>query len=161
MTIQDQITAAAQKYGIDPNLALAVAKTESSLNPNAISSAGAVGVMQLMGSSFPGVNIYDTSTNIDTGVSYLSQLLNQYNGNVNMALAAYNTGPGTVSNYGITTAGQSYIDKVMAWFNLGGGGGALPSDTTSGITAAGVDLSSPLILVGIGIIGAWALSKLL
>lgn len=131
MTIQDQITASANKYGVDPNLAISVAKAESSLNPNEVSSAGAVGVMQLMPTSFPGQNIYDPNTNIDLGVGYLAQLLNRYNGNTTLALAAYNAGPGNVDKYGGVppfAETQSYIDKVLGWANLGSA-----SSTTSTI----------------------------
>jgi soluble lytic murein transglycosylase-like protein len=109
------IVAAANKYGVDPNLALAVAQTESSLNPSAVSSVGAVGLFQLMPSSFPGVNIEDTHTNIDTGVGYLAHLLNQYNGNTSLALAAYNAGPGNVSKYGGIppfTETQNYVATI-------------------------------------------------
>jgi soluble lytic murein transglycosylase-like protein len=109
------IVAAANKAGVNPNLALAVAQTESSMNPSAVSSAGAVGLFQLMPSSFPGVNIGDTQTNIDTGVSYLAQLLNQYNGNTSLALAAYNAGPGNVAKYGGVppfSETQNYIASV-------------------------------------------------
>ena len=69
------IVSAANSYGVDPNLALAVAQTESSMNPNAVSSAGAVGLFPIMPSSFPGVNINDPLTNIDTGVGYLSSVV--------------------------------------------------------------------------------------
>ena len=120
------IVSAANSYGVDPNLALAVAQTESSMNPNAVSSAGAVGLFQLMPSSFPGVNINDVQTNIDTGVSYLAQLLNQYGGDTTLALAAYNAGPGNVSKYGGVppfSETQNYISEVL---NLFGNPSLLP-----------------------------------
>ena len=79
------VIAAANQAGIDPNLALAVMQTESSGNPNAVSPVGAVGLFQLMPSSFPGVNINDPITNIDTGVNYLASLLNQYGGDTELS----------------------------------------------------------------------------
>lgn len=101
-TVQDQIISSANSYGIDPNLALAVAKQESGFNQNAVSSAGAIGVFQLMPATAAGlgVNPNDLSSNIDGGVKYLSQLLGQYNGDTSLALAAYNAGPGNVAKYG-------------------------------------------------------------
>lgn len=160
MSMQDLITSAAQRYGVDPNLALSVAKAESGLDPNAVSSKGAVGIMQLMPSSFPGVNIADPATNIDTGVGYLAQMMQRY-GDVNLALAAYNAGPGNVDKYGGVppfTETQNYVDKVLAWFGAMGGssgsGGA--SDITSGDSAAvdttqGFDWNNTALVVGLGL----------
>ena len=130
------IVSAANSYGVDPNLALAVAQTESSMNPSAVSSAGAVGLFQLMPSSFPGVNINDIQTNIDTGVSYLAQLLNQYGGDTTLALAAYNAGPGNVSKYGGVppfSETQNYISEVL---NLFGNPSLLPHRRIPPVTEA-------------------------
>jgi hypothetical protein len=147
------IIAAAQKAGIDPNLALAVAQTESSMNPSAISSAGAIGLFQLMPSSFPGGNINDPLTNIDLGVNYLSSLLDQYGGDVTLALAAYNAGSGNVAKYGGVppfAETQNYVAKIIGLLGLS------PSDSVSldGNSSSGsVDLSMVAIVAGVGIAG--------
>lgn len=106
---------ASEKYGVDYNLLRAIGLTESSYNPNAVSSAGAVGIMQLMPSTAKayGVsNSYDPAQNINGAAQLLADLSRQYNGDTSKVLAAYNTGSGTVSKYGITSAGQKYINAV-------------------------------------------------
>jgi soluble lytic murein transglycosylase-like protein len=97
-SVQALIIAAAQAQGVDPSLALEVASAESNYNQNAVSSAGAIGVMQLRPSTAAqlGVNPYDLQQNIQGGVAYLRQLLSQF-GDPTAAVAAYNCGPGCVS----------------------------------------------------------------
>lgn len=118
--IQKMIHFAANKYGIDPKLAMAVAKTESDLSPNAVSSAGAVGVMQLMPETARDLgvhNINDPRENIDAGVCYLKKLLTTFNGDTVKAVAAYNAGPGAVQQYsGVPpySETQAYVAKVMS-----------------------------------------------
>jgi len=100
-SIQEQIITAAESKGLDPALALAVANQESAFNPNAKSPVGAIGLFQLMPETAKGLGVdpYNVSDNILGGVTYLTQMLARFGGNVSLALAAYNAGPGAVSKY--------------------------------------------------------------
>ena len=110
---------AAVKYNVDPKLALGVAAAESNFNPDAVSSVGATGVMQLMPETAAGLgvkNIRDPQENIDGGVRYLKQLLATFNGDPRKAVAAYNAGPEAVKRYGGVppyAETQNYVDKVL------------------------------------------------
>ena len=99
----DIIQEAAAEYDMDPNLIHAVMQAESAFHPYAVSRAGAEGLMQLMPelSDEIGVNdAFDPRENIMGGARYLKRLLDHYDGNIDLALASYNAGPGNVERYG-------------------------------------------------------------
>ena len=93
--LEEYFKEASETYGVDINLLKAIARQESNFNPSATSSAGAMGVMQLMPSTAKGLgvtNAYDAQENIMGGAKLMAQNLKKYNGDVSLALAAYNAG---------------------------------------------------------------------
>jgi hypothetical protein len=112
----DLFTQAGTRYGVSPALLAAVAKTESGFNSSAVSSSGAVGLMQFMPATAKGLGVdaTDPASSIDGAARYLSSLTERF-GSTPLALAAYNAGPGTVQRYGgIPPYGEttSYVQKV-------------------------------------------------
>lgn len=134
-TIYDgYFAAASEKYGVDYDLLRAVAKTESGFNRNAVSSAGAVGIMQLMPGTAAAYGVTDSKNaaqNIDAGAHYLSDMLKRFDGDTDKALAAYNRGASDVQKNG-TEKAAGYISKVKS--NMGGGSRA---DVSGGMTGGG------------------------
>ncbi len=114
---------AASKYRLEPQLIHAVIKTESNGNYRAVSRKGAMGLMQLMPSTANAMNVrnpFNPEENIEGGTKYLRYLIEKFNGNVELALAAYNAGPKTVEKYGKTpplSETKRYIDKVFSLYN--------------------------------------------
>ena len=130
--IDQSIVMAAARHNVDPNLVRAVIKVESNFNSNAVSNKGAMGLMQLMPQTARELKVknpFDPAQNVDAGVRHLKYLLENYNGDVNLTLAAYNAGEGAVRrsagvpHYSET---QNYVKRIT---NLYYGGFEI---TTSG-----------------------------
>lgn len=99
---QEAINAAGRQHGVDPRLISAIARRESAWNPRAVSRVGASGLMQLMPATakFLGVSdVFDPAQNIQGGTRYLRTLLDTFDGDLDLTLAAYNAGPGAVAKY--------------------------------------------------------------
>lgn len=129
--IYDAVDKYSNKYGVDKDLVLAIIKQESNFNPNAVSGAGAMGLMQLMDFNCNTYGISDPlniEQNIEGGVKHIKMCLDLFNGDVEMALMAYNAGQGTMSRRGVTSAAdlykmpeetQNYVPKVMSYYRNG------------------------------------------
>lgn len=139
---------AANTYGVSSIILKSIAKAESGFNPSAISSAGAIGIMQLMPQTAAALgvsNSYDARENIMGGAKYISQLLSNYQGNISLALAAYNAGSANVDKYGGIppfTETQNYVKKVLSYMEEFG------SSVSNTVSSVSDQLSSIFNLTG-------------
>ena len=112
-----------KRYGINPALVKAVIKAESDFDPNAVSKKGARGLMQLMPATMKDLKVYDPfhpRDNINGGVRFLKQLLERFNHDLSLSLAAYNAGPKVVERYEAIPPykeTQHYVKKVLNYFD--------------------------------------------
>ena len=115
---QAEIAAAAREHGVDESIVRAIIHAESAFNPNALSRVGAQGLMQLMPGTAREVGVsdaFDPVQNIGGGVRYLAMLLKRFNGNLTLAAAGYNAGPGAVAKYGGVppySETRRYVERV-------------------------------------------------
>ncbi len=116
---------AAEKYNVSADLLKAVGKAESDFNANAVSRCGAQGIMQLMPATAASLGVtdsFDAEQNIMGGAKYISELMDKYDGNASLALAAYNAGSNNVAKYGGIPPfeeTQNYVKKVLNYVNQG------------------------------------------
>ena len=120
LKFKDMIAKAAAKHQMDPRLLHAVIQAESAYNPHAISSAGAVGLMQLMPETARRYGVsdrHDAEQNIDGGTRYLKDLLAMFNSDLKLAVAGYNAGEGAVMKYNYSVPPyretQNYVQQVL------------------------------------------------
>jgi hypothetical protein len=126
--VEKLVREAAERHQVDPALVRAVIETESNWNPSAVSRKGALGLMQLIPTTaqrFGANDAFSPKQNVDAGVKYLKTLLERYNGNLDLALAAYNAGEGAVDRaHGVPAYRETrnYVQKVQeAYFRPGSG----------------------------------------
>ena len=132
LTVDERIENAVELYsnqhGVDSNLVKAIIKVESNFDPNVVSSAGAKGLMQLMPENCKALGVEDPfniEQNIEGGVKHIKEYIDRYNGDVEMALMAYNGGPTRMMNRGVKSMAdiykmpketQNYVPKVMSYY---------------------------------------------
>ena len=125
---RSRISDLSEKYGMDENLVRAVIRMESGGKTDALSSKGAMGIMQLMPGTAKMLGVedpYDPVQNLEGGIKYLSQMSDKYDGDLEKTLAAYNAGPGRVDSYGGIppfAETQHYVKTILALYRKKSGG---------------------------------------
>lgn len=120
------IEQAAARHRVDPNLVRAIVKVESNFNPRAVSRKGAMGLMQLMPATARELQVrnpFDPAQNVDAGVRHLKELLQNFRGDLNLTLAAYNAGAGAVQrNRGVPPYSETrnYVRRITTLYGQGG-----------------------------------------
>jgi soluble lytic murein transglycosylase len=121
---REYVNVAAKEANLDPRLVRAIIYVESAENPKAVSSKGAMGLMQLMPATAKSLGVkepFHPNQNVKGGVRYFSKLMDKFDGNVRLALAAYNAGPGAVEKYGGIPPypeTRDYVRKVMEVYQI-------------------------------------------
>jgi soluble lytic murein transglycosylase len=130
----DIINSACERHGVEPSLVHAIVRVESDFNPYALSRKGAMGLMQLMPQTAVDMNVknsFNPIENIDGGVKYLRYLIDRYEGNLSLALAAYNSGETAVKRWGTIPPfkeTQNYVQRILKIYK-GGNGSFVPRFT--------------------------------
>jgi soluble lytic murein transglycosylase-like protein len=169
--ITDLISATATRLGVPPSIALAVAQRESGFNQNARGAAGEIGVFQLMPGTAAGlgVNPYDLNQNVEGGIKYLADNYQRF-GDWELALQAYNGGPGHVSAGTVSSAAKGYASAVLAASGIASGSTPV-TDTSGGAVlasdwpwtdwtgeTAGLSTGAILALAGVFLVGVFVVT---
>lgn len=147
-SLESIFAGAAKEFGINENFLKAVAKAESGFDPDAVSGCGAQGIMQLMpftSESYGVTDPFDAKQNIYAGAQLLSELLDNYNGNATLALAAYNAGSGSVQKYGGVPPYDETVNYINKINDILGGSLAGDSKTIDGASTTGFSVAQNVI----------------
>jgi hypothetical protein len=147
-SLESIFAGAAKEFGINENFLKAVAKAESGFDPDAVSGCGAQGIMQLMpftSESYGVTDPFDAKQNIYAGAQLLSELLDNYNGNATLALAAYNAGSGSVQKYGGVPPYDETVNYINKINDILGGSLAGDSKTVDGASTTDFSVAQNVI----------------
>ncbi|HAS05741.1 MAG TPA: hypothetical protein DCR83_02510 [Eubacterium sp.] len=147
-SLESIFAGAAKEFGINENFLKAVAMAESGFDPDAVSGCGAQGIMQLMpftSESYGVTDPFDAKQNIYAGAQLLSELLDNYNGNATLALAAYNAGSGSVQKYGGVPPYDETVNYINKINDILGGSLAGDSKTVDGASTTDFSVAQNVI----------------
>lgn len=143
---------AAETFGVPVKLLKAMAKAESNFNPNAVSSCGAQGIMQLMPATSAALGVtnpFDPEQNIMGGAKYISDKIKKYDGDITLALAAYQAGSGNVAKYGGVPpfkSTQTYINNIYKYMGEDLSAGTVTTSGTAGTTGSSSQTAASKLL---------------